>query len=54
MRQRIENGFAVFGIGDQLRDAVMIAQIDEQQIAVIALAVHPAGEFYFLADMGLH
>ncbi len=27
-----------------LRDAVMVAQIDEQQLAVVALAVHPAGE----------
>ena len=26
-----------------LRDAVVIAQVDEQQIAVVALAMHPAG-----------
>jgi len=29
----------------------MVAQIDKQQIAVVALAVHPAGEFHRLADV---
>ena len=31
-------------VDDALRDAVMVAQIDEQQLAVIALPVHPAGK----------
>jgi len=30
---------------------MMIAQIDEQQIAVIALAVNPAGQANLAADM---
>ena len=34
-------------------DAVVVAQVDEQQIAVIALAVHPAGEPDRLADIGV-
>jgi hypothetical protein len=35
-----------------LRDAVVIAQVDEQQIAVIALAVDPAGEPHRRAGIG--
>jgi hypothetical protein len=31
----------------------MIAQIDEQQIAVVTLAVDPAGQFDPIADMAL-
>lgn len=31
----------------------MVAQVDEQQLAMVAPAVHPAGEFYLLADIGL-
>ena len=34
-----------------LRDAVVIAQVDEQELAVIALAMHPAGELHRLADV---
>ena len=34
-----------------LRDAVVIAQVDEQQIAVVALAMHPAGDTDVLPDM---
>ena len=33
-----------FGREDALRDAVVVAQVDEQQVAVIALAMHPAGQ----------
>ena len=40
------------GIDDALRDAVVIAQVDEQQIAVIALAVDPAGEAHRAAGIG--
>jgi hypothetical protein len=29
----------------------MIAQIDEQHAAMIALAMHPAGQLHLLADM---
>ena len=29
----------------------MIAQIDEQQVAMVAFAVNPAGKFYRLADL---
>ena len=32
------------GVDDALGDAVVVAQIDEQQVAVIALAVDPAGQ----------
>ena len=32
------------GVKTHLRHAVVIAQIDEQQLAVIALAMHPAGQ----------
>ena len=34
-----------------LRHAVVIAQIDEQQIAVVALAMHPAGNPDLLSDV---
>ena len=40
------------GIGHNLRDAIMIAQIDEQEIAVVALAVNPARQAGSFADMG--
>ena len=33
--------------------AVMVAQVDEQQPAMVARAVHPAGEPGALADIGL-
>jgi hypothetical protein len=36
-------------VDDALRDAVMVAQIDKQELAVIALPVHPAGETRALA-----
>ena len=41
------------GIGDQLGYPVMVTQIDEQQSAMIANAVAPAGKAGFDADMGL-
>ena len=34
----------LLGLKHDLGDAVMVAQIDEQQLPVIALAVHPAGQ----------
>ena len=34
----------VAGLGDALGHAVMVAQVEEQQVAVVALAVDPAGE----------
>ena len=34
-----------------LRDAVVIAQIDEEQLAVIALAMDPPGESHGAADI---
>ena len=40
------------GIGHDLRDAVVVAQIDEQQPAVVAHAVHPARQPHRLADVG--
>ena len=40
--RRLEGG--AVGIGDDLRDAVVIAQVDEQQAAVVAHAMHPARE----------
>ena len=39
-------------IGHNLRDAIMIAEIDEQQIAMIALAVNPARQADSFADVG--
>ena len=39
------------GLEHDLGDAVVIAQIDEQQLAVVALAVHPAREAHLLADL---
>jgi hypothetical protein len=30
----------------------MVAQVDEQQVAMVALSVHPAREFNSLADIG--
>ena len=39
-------------VRDDLRHAVMIAQIDEQHAAMIALAVHPARKTDGLADIG--
>ena len=46
-------GLERVGVGREhdLRDAVVIAQVDEQQIAVIALAMHPAGDTDVLAHM---
>ena len=40
-----------FGVGDDLGQAVVVAQIDEQQPAMVADAVHPAGEADGLADV---
>ena len=37
---------------DALRDAVAIAQIEENQSAVVAHAVHPAAQFHFRARIG--
>ena len=42
----------MLGLEHDLGDAVMVAQIDEQQLPVITLAVHPAGQAHRLADMG--
>ena len=33
-----------FGVKTHLRHAVVIAKVDEQQVAVVALAMHPAGQ----------
>ncbi len=44
-------GLAV-GIGYHLREAVMVAQIDEQHPAMIADAVAPARQPHGLADVG--
>ena len=41
-----------FRVGNDLRDSVMIAQVDEQHAAVVALAVDPAGKADGLADVG--
>ena len=38
---------------DALSDAIVVAQIDEYQIAVIALAVDPARQANLPADIGL-
>ena len=40
------------GIDDDLGHAVMVAQVDEQQAAMVADAVHPAGKTDGLADIG--
>ena len=39
-------------IDDALGDAVVIAQVDEQQVAVVALAMHPAGQANLRAGVG--
>ena len=39
-------------IGDDLGQAVMVAQVDEQQAAMVAHAVHPARQADGLADIG--
>jgi hypothetical protein len=39
------------GAGDDLGEAVMVAQIDEQHAAMIALAMHPARQFHPRADV---
>ena len=41
------------GIGDDLGHAVVVAQVDEQQAAMVAHAVHPARQADGLADVGL-
>ena len=38
-------------VGDDLRDPVMVAEVDEQQMAVVALAVDPARQADGLADV---
>ena len=40
------------GIDHALRQAVMIAQVDEQQAAMVAAAVAPAGKAHGLPDLG--
>ena len=42
-----------FGIGDDLGQAVMVAQVDEQQAAMVAHAVDPARQADVRADVGL-
>ena len=42
----------VLGLEHDLGDAVVVAQVDEQQLAVIALAVDPPGQPDLLADVG--
>ena len=42
---------SIFRAGDDLRQAVMIAQIDEQQPAMVALAMHPARQADALSDV---
>jgi hypothetical protein len=39
------------GIDHHLGEAVVIAQVDEQHSAMVANAVAPAGQTYFLADV---
>ena len=43
---------AEFRIGHQLRDAVMVAQVDEEEPAVIANAMAPARQAHVLSDVG--
>ena len=39
-------------LGDDLGQAIMVAQIDEENAAMIALAMHPAGQAHIRADIG--
>ena len=39
-------------VGHALRDAIVVAQVDEEDAAVVADAVAPAGEAHGLADVG--
>ena len=39
-------------IDDALGDPIVVAQVHEQQVAVVALAVHPAGQADFRAGVG--
>ena len=39
------------GVDDALGDTVMVAQIDEDELPVIALSVHPAGQADGVADI---
>ncbi len=48
--ERLEAGIA--GMGDELCQAVVIAKVDEQQAAVITLAVDPAGKAHGPAGVG--
>ena len=41
------------GIGHHLGQAVVVAQVDEQQAAVVADAMAPAGQPHVLADVAL-
>jgi hypothetical protein len=50
--RRIRGGRArAVAVGHDLGDAVVIAQVDEQHAAMIALAMDPAREADILADM---
>ena len=40
-----------FRIEDRLDDAFPVPQVDKDQAAVVAAAVHPAGQGHFGADM---
>ena len=56
-----DHAFAAYRLGDpedragavhdDLRHAVVVAQVDEQQVAVVALALHPARKAGLVADM---
>ena len=41
------------GVGHHLRNAVMVAKVDEQHAAIVADAVAPAGEPHGLPDVAL-
>ena len=40
-------------VNNDLRQAVMVSQVDEQRVGVFAFAVNPTGKFGGFADMGL-
>ena len=51
---RLNNGkTSIRGIGDTLGQTIMIAHIDKYELAMITLAIDPAGNANFFADRGL-
>jgi hypothetical protein len=51
-RHLVRGRAAEVDIEDELREAVAVAEVDEHELAVVAVNVDPAGQFHLFADVG--